>query len=65
MTVKLTVPTVITHPGEAALPHRVEGVRGAPVRRTPGGWSRGPHDTPPHLHARRPVTGFRLARAEA
>ncbi|WP_406010380.1 hypothetical protein OG440_32925 [Streptomyces sp. NBC_00637] len=63
MTVALSVPAeVINHPDEAALPHSLEDVRAAPIRRTR--WSRGPHDTLLRLHSKM-VTGFRLARAEA
>ena len=55
---------VITDPDEAALPHCLKGMGGAPVQRTLAGWTHGPHDTLLRLHPKT-VTGFRLARAEA
>lgn len=54
---------VITDPDEAALPHCPEGVGGTPIRRTPTGWTHGPHDTLLRLHPKS-VTGFRLDGAE-
>ncbi|MFF5365374.1 pyridoxamine 5'-phosphate oxidase family protein [Streptomyces scabiei] len=67
---------VMTDPGEAALPHGLEGMGGAPIRRAPSGRAHGPHDTLPRLRALltdlrrkgpspKAMTGFRLARAEA
>lgn len=55
---------VITDPDEAALPHCLEGMGGAPIRRTLTGWSHSPHDTLLRLHPKT-VVGFRPARAEA
>ncbi|KUL40850.1 pyridoxamine 5'-phosphate oxidase family protein [Streptomyces regalis] len=55
---------VITDPDEAALPHCLKGMGGAPIRRTLTGWTHGPHDTLLRLHPKT-VSGFRLARAEA
>uniref|UniRef100_A0AAU2ACQ3 Pyridoxamine 5'-phosphate oxidase family protein n=1 Tax=Streptomyces sp. NBC_00093 TaxID=2975649 RepID=A0AAU2ACQ3_9ACTN len=55
---------VITDRDEAALPHCLKGMGGAPNERTLAGWTHGPHDTLLRLHPRT-VTGFRLARAEA
>ena len=54
---------VITDPDEAALPHCLKGMGGAPIQRTLPGWTHGPHDTLLRLSPRT-VTGFRLARAE-
>jgi hypothetical protein len=55
---------VITDPDEAALPHCLKGMGGAPIQRTLAGWTHGPHDTLLRLHPKT-VSGFRLARAEA
>lgn len=64
-TVTVTGPVdVITDPDEAALPHCLEGMGGAPIRRTLVGWTHGPHDTLPRLNPKN-VAGFRLARGEA
>lgn len=54
---------VITDPDEAALPHSLKGMGGAPIQRTLAGWTHGPHDTLLRLHPKT-VTGFRLVRAE-
>lgn len=63
-TVTLTGPAeVITDAGEAALPHCLKGMGGAPIQRTLTGWSHGPHDTLLRNHPKT-VTGFRPARAE-
>ncbi|MGW3411397.1 pyridoxamine 5'-phosphate oxidase family protein [Streptomyces sp. NPDC000888] len=55
---------VIIDPDEAALPHCLKGMGGAPIQRTLAGWAHGPHDTLLRIHPKT-VTGFRLARAEA
>ncbi|MEV8546578.1 pyridoxamine 5'-phosphate oxidase family protein [Streptomyces sp. NPDC051572] len=55
---------VITDPDEAALPHSLEGMGGAPIRRTLSGWTHGPHDNLLRLHPTT-VSGFRLVRAGA
>ncbi|WP_329264954.1 pyridoxamine 5'-phosphate oxidase family protein [Streptomyces sp. NBC_01478] len=55
---------VITDPNEAALPHSVKGMGGAPIRRTLTGWTYGPHDTIVRIHPRT-VSGFRLVRGTA
>jgi len=55
---------VITDPNEAALPHSLKGMGGAPVRRTLTGWTHGPHDMIVRLHPQT-VSGFRPARGAA
>jgi len=55
---------VITDLNEAALPHSLKGMGGAPIRRTLTGWRYGPHDTIVRIHPQS-VCGFRLTRGTA
>ncbi|WP_327318758.1 pyridoxamine 5'-phosphate oxidase family protein [Streptomyces sp. NBC_01235] len=55
---------VINDPIEAAVPHCLKDVGGAPILRTPSGRSHGPHDTVLRIHPET-VTGFRLTRTES
>lgn len=55
---------LVTDPNEAALPHSLKGMGGAPIRRTLTGWTYGPQDTIVRVHPQT-VSGFRLARGTA